>query len=168
MIKRISFSIAVALFLGSLTAFADEPQVEVFELRTPVEHGLSSVHYDNGQVLTSSEYQHGQRHGAVKSYFEWINKLSYEGEFVAGHQHGTTRYWSPQGKLLFESEWKNGKPISGIVWKGALSAGLDKTIRTIQYTPATKGHWKLMAYRISVSSYAGIIARMTMDQPTLT
>ena len=150
MTKRFSLSIAIAVCFGALFSFADEPKIETYEKRTPtgviqeryqyylkdgkqVEHGLSSIHYSNGQVLTSSTYQHGKRHGPEKSYFKWINKLSYEGQYVGGRKHGTTRYWSPQGKLLFESQWTNGKPISGLVWNGALSSGLHQTIRTIEY-----------------------------------
>jgi len=100
MLNRLLTTVVAILLLGANSYFADDPIIEVFEKRTPtgvlqekfqyylkdgvkVKHGLCSIHYRNGQVLTSATYKHGQRHGPMKSYYQWINKLSYEADTIA-------------------------------------------------------------------------------------
>ena len=150
MVQYILAAIFTLSICNTANALASDEEVLVFERRTPtgrlekrfryylkdgvkVEHGRYELFYDNGQLMTVVNYQHGKKSGTTTTYYEWIKTKNHESEYLDGRQHGRSRWWSPEGKLLYESKWRDGVAVSGRVFESGRSRGLSDEHRTVLY-----------------------------------
>ena len=117
------------LFVTS-TGAAEGPPVKVEEVKTPwgtvvdrgsyylkdgekVEHGPDEYYSDNGVLLVRTPYSHGEPEGVHQMFYDGNGTRQTETTYVDGEEHGPSRTWAPDGKLLFEGTWKNGKEWNG-------------------------------------------------------
>ena len=150
MIQYIFAAIFTLSICNTANALASDEEVLVFEKRTPtgrlekrfryylkdgvkVKHGRCESFYDNGQLMTVVNYQHGKKNGSSTNYYEWIKTKNHEAEYLDGRQHGRSRWWSPEGKLLYESKWRDGVAVSGRVHDSGIHSGLSCEHRTVLY-----------------------------------
>ena len=123
-------------------AFGD-PEIHIFEERTPggilterysfylkgaekIKHGDSIQYFDDGRPQAITEYSHGKKDGKVTTFYKRIERKDVEFAYKNGVRHGMSRWWSPKGELLFECEYRDGKP-----WRGRDSTGSTWSIGLI-------------------------------------
>ena len=125
------FIVRFQLF-GMLAMGAGDPELHTFREHTPggiltesytyylengseVKHGVSKLYFDDGRHQSKTEFVHGEKNGTETAYYKRIEKKVTENKYVNGVQSGMSRWWSPEGKLLFECEYRNGKTMARTV-----------------------------------------------------
>ncbi len=124
------FKIILTSLMLMPTLLAEEVKVHTYERVTPwgvtvakhsyylkkgkpVQHGDDLDYYEDGHLYSKTSYRHGEPHGHASLYYKHNKRKLSESTYVNGEQHGPERHWSAEGKLVFECEWKSGKPWNG-------------------------------------------------------
>ena len=126
------FLLIVGSLGGLLTLGAEEdvPHVQVRERVAPwgtvversrfyvkdgkeVEHGLQESFSPDGTVQSRYRYSHGKEDGVSEFFYDGIGAKQSELPYKDGLEDGLFRTWTPDGKLLFEGNCKNGERIDG-------------------------------------------------------
>lgn len=71
-------------------------------------HGVGECHWIEGKTY-QGEWANGAMHG--NGVFTALNGEKFYGSFLRGKRHGTGALYSPEGKLVSEENWKNGKRV---------------------------------------------------------
>ena len=129
--------LVAAVFVFPLAgAQEDVPPLKVDELTTPwgvtvqresyylkdgerVFHGPNELYSERGDLVISHHYAHDREDGFQRSFFEGLGVKMQETFFKAGVEQGVSRTWTPDGEILFEGTWKDGKEWDGWFDKGA-------------------------------------------------
>src|SRR5690606_743396 len=59
------------------------------------------------------QYVDGEPDGLYHIFYDGIGRKQTELSFLAGKEHGPSRTWGPDGKLLFEGMWQDGEKVDG-------------------------------------------------------
>jgi hypothetical protein len=86
-----------------------------------VQHGPDEMFSDDSRLEIRSQYAHGELHGVHESFYSGTSAKESESSYVAGVEHGPFRTWSPDGELLFEGTWRDGKKWNGWFFQGGTS-----------------------------------------------
>jgi hypothetical protein len=78
-----------------------------------VEHGVQESFSPDGVIWRRGRYAHGEMDGVYEIFYDGLGAKETEMSYVAGMENGPFRTWSPEGKLLFEGTWKDGKEWDG-------------------------------------------------------
>lgn len=137
---------SIFAFLGLLfgEGCAVEPELLVQENGTPqgtvteryryylrggvqVKHGSFAGYHLDGTRFNQGNYEHGKLHGIYTLYYRGLQKKHSEIAYRNGKQHGFERWWSPEGELLTDCEYRDGKP-----WAGRTSSNRSISIGNIE------------------------------------
>ena len=116
-------------------------------------HGKGKEYYHNGIASFEGEYLNNKKwngigydrnnniiyelnegKGYVKEYYDLLNKIKYEGEYLNGERNGKGKEYDYNGDLIFEGEYLNNKK-----WKGV---GYDSKKNIIYEIKSGKGFVK--------------------------
>ena len=89
-------------------------------------NGKGDEKNDNGELIYSGEWKHGERKGKGKYYHN--GSLIYEGNWSNGKPNGRGKYYQ-NDKVVKEGEWKNGYlHLQGSKWFNYLNGKEEKVI----------------------------------------
>lgn len=123
--------IVMGLLLAIPTMHAGEkPDLQVREVKTPwgiviervsytmkdgkeIQQGADEIFSDDGKIQIRSNYANGEPDGLYQIFYDGIGTKQTETNYVNGNETGPSRTWAPDGKLLFEGTWKDGRKWDG-------------------------------------------------------
>lgn len=89
-------------------------------------HGELTTFYPSGAVKAKLPFVHGELQGLCTEWYEGGGKKS-ETTFFGNQKHGMSRGWTQNGRLLYEGEYRHGKP-----WAGRLDPSGDGDIQVFE------------------------------------
>lgn len=100
-------------------------------------HSALTRYHQNGTLAETLDFQFGQPNGPHVRYFSEGKKEQYRAFYADGKKHGFERLLAIDGKILFEGEFKHGKPIGlhlkkDISGRVIFTATFDETGRTLE------------------------------------
>lgn len=68
---------------------------------------------DDGKIQIRANYANGEPDGLYQIFYEGTGAKQTEMIYVNGNEAGPSRTWAPDGTLLFEGTWKDGRKRDG-------------------------------------------------------